>query len=153
MVRQKDRLQDVVLFNGVIGSPCIYADESCHDHFKIRTFLSSPLLKSAFLHQACDYLPVNLSKLPRWLDQEKVDVALIQVTPPNERGYCNLGLSVDCVQTLIKRATIVIAEVNNQLPFTNGDTLVHVSEIDQFVHSDRPLLTFLSRGKLIMKRN
>jgi 4-hydroxybutyrate CoA-transferase len=147
LVQQKERLQDVVLFNGVIGSPCLYADESCHDHFTIRTFLSSPLLKSAFLHQACDYLPVNLSQISRWLNQETIDVALIQVTPPNELGYCNLGVSVDCMQTLIKRANFVIAEVNCQLPVTNGDTLVHVSEIDQFVPSNRPLLT-LSRGKL-----
>ena len=50
------------------------------------------------------------------------------------QGYCNLGLSVDVVQTLIKKATFVIAEVNSQLPITYGDTLVHVSEIDQFVH-------------------
>jgi 4-hydroxybutyrate CoA-transferase len=147
LVRQKERLQDVILFNGVIGSPCLYAKESCHNHFKIRTFLSSPLLKSAFLHHACDYLPVNLSQIPRWLNQETIDVALVQVTPPNEEGFCNLGVSVDCMQTLIKRAAIVIAEVNCQLPFTYGDTLVHVSEIDQFVLSNRPLLT-LARGKL-----
>jgi 4-hydroxybutyrate CoA-transferase len=147
LVRQKERLQNVTLYNGVIGSPCLYADESCHDHFKIKTFLSSALLKSAFFHRVCDYLPVNLSQIPRWLHQETIDIALIQVTPPNELGYCNLGVSVDCMQTLIKRAAFVIAEVNNQVPSTYGDTLVHVSEIDQFVPSNRPLLT-LSRGKL-----
>lgn len=141
LVRQKHRLQDVTLYNLVIGSPCLYADPSCHEHFKIRTFLSSSHLKSAFLNDACDYLPVNLSEIPRWIKQEKIDVALIQVSPPNENGYCNLGLSVDAVPTLIKEATIVIAEVNSQLPITYGDTLVHVSEIDEFVQSNRSLIT------------
>lgn len=144
LVRQKNRLQDVFLYNVVIGSPCLYADPSCHSHFNIRTFLAAASLKSAFQHQACDYLPVNLSEIPYWIRQEAIDVALIQVSPPNNEGYCNLGLSVDVVQTLIKKASIVIAQVNNQLPNTYGDTMVHVSEIHQFVLSDRPLLTIPS---------
>jgi len=141
LVQQKRRLQDVFLYNLVIGSPCLYADPDCHSHFKIRTFLSSSLLKSAFLNQVCDYVPVNLSEIPRWIHQENIDIALIQVSPPNDEGYCNLGISVDAVQTLIKQATVVIAQVNNQLPLTSGDTLVHVSEIDHFVVSNRPLLS------------
>jgi 4-hydroxybutyrate CoA-transferase len=145
LVQQKGRLQDVTIYNTVIGSPCIYAEPDCHPHFQIRTFLSSPRLKSAFLNEACDYLPVNLSEIPRWITQENIDIALIQVTPPNGEGYCNLGLSVDVVQTLIKNAKYVIAEVNSHLPWTYGDTLVHVSEIDHFVFSARPLLT-IPRG-------
>ncbi|MFD6210799.1 acetyl-CoA hydrolase/transferase family protein [Peribacillus sp. NPDC060253] len=144
LVRQKDRFKNVFLYNMVIGSPCVYADTACHPHFKIRTFLSSPLLKKAFLNDACEYLPVNLSEIPRWIKQEKIDVALIQVSPPNDAGYCNLGISVDFVQTLIKEATYVIAELNSQMPLTNGDTLLHISEIDQFVLSDRPLLSIPS---------
>lgn len=144
LVRQKNRLHDVLLYNVVIGSPCLYADSSCHSHFNIRTFLGSSSLKSAFVHQTCDYLPVNLSEIPYWISQESIDVALVQVSPPNNEGYCNLGLSVDVVQTLIKKASIVIAQVNNQLPNTYGDTLVHVSEIHHFVLSDRPLLTIPS---------
>ncbi|WP_249595851.1 acetyl-CoA hydrolase/transferase family protein [Peribacillus frigoritolerans] len=146
LVRQKDRFKDVFLYNMVIGSPCIYADPACHSHFKIRTFLGSPLLKKAFQNHSCDYLPVNLSEIPCWIGQEKIDVALIQVSPPNDAGYCNLGISVDVVQTLVKEATYVIAEVNSQMPFTNGETILHVSEIDQFVPSDRPLLS-IPRGE------
>ena len=144
LVQQKDRFQEVYLYNIVIGSPCVYAEPACHEHFKIRTILGSPSLKSAYLNQACDYIPINLSEIPRWLEQEKVDVALIQVSPPNNEGYCNLGLSVDVVKSLIKNAKVVIAQVNNELPYTYGDTLVHVSEIDHFVVSNRPLLTIPS---------
>ena len=141
LVRQKDRLQNVDLYNVIIGSPCLYGDPSCYEHFNIRTFLSSPHFKGAFLNGTCDYLPLNLSEIPRFIEAEKVDIALIQVSPPNEQGYCNLGLSVDVVQTLIKEASMVIAEVNSRLPITFGDTTVHVSEIDEFVISDRPLIT------------
>ncbi|WP_174733330.1 acetyl-CoA hydrolase/transferase family protein [Mesobacillus harenae] len=144
LVQQKDRLENIYLYNAVIGSPCLYADPVCHTHFKIRTFLAAAPLKSAFINNVCDYLPVNLSDIPRWIEQEKVDAALIQVSPPNNQGYCNLGISVDTVQTLIKNAKNVIAQVNNELPSTSGDTLVHVSEIDHFVVSDRPLLTLAS---------
>lgn len=144
MVNQKERLKDVQLYNAIIGSPCIYAKPEYHDSFKIRTFLGSSSLKSAYQHDACDYIPVNLSEIPRWLEQEKIDVALIQVSPPNDEGYCNLGLSVDTIHALIKTAKIVIAQVNHKLPLTNGDTWVHVSEIDHFVVSHRPLLTIPS---------
>lgn len=145
LIRQKARFQELSIYNIVLGSPCKYADLACHPHFNIRTFLSSPLLRKAFENNKCDYVPVNFSDIPRWIREEKIDVALIQVSPPDIEGFCNLGLSVDVVQTLIKEATIVIAEVNSNLPYTFGKTLVHVSEIDCFVPSDRPLLTVQNR--------
>lgn len=145
LIQQKSRLKNVFLYNIVLGSPCLYGNIDCNSHFKIRTFLSSASLRNAFVHGDAEYLPVNLSEIPRLLGQEKMDVALIQVTPPNEKGFCNLGLSVDVVQTLIKSSTIVIAEVNSQLPYTYGNTFVHVSDIDLFVPTNRPLLTIHSR--------
>jgi 4-hydroxybutyrate CoA-transferase len=144
LVQQKKRLQDVFLYNVIIGSPCLYADPTCHSHFKIRTFLGTASLKSAYQNDACDYLPVNLSGIPNFIEQERMDIALIQVSPPNAEGYCNLGLSVDVVQTLLKRSNVVIAQVNKELPLTYGETLVHVSEINYFVVSHRPLLTIPS---------
>lgn len=141
LVRQKDRLREVSLYNIVIGSPCIYAASECFSHFKIRTFLSSAQLKQAFINKTCDYVPVNLSEIPELIKEEKIDIALIQVSPPNDEGYCNLGVSVDVVQTLIQHAAIVIAEVNKNMPFTYGDTFVHVSRIHHFIESQHKLLT------------
>ncbi len=144
LVRQKDRLQDVTIYNNIIGSPCVYAAAECFPNLQIRTFLGSPLLKVAYQNQACDYIPINLSEIPRFIDRENVDVAFIQVSLPNEKGYCNLGISVDFAQSLLRRAKYVIAEVNSKMPFTYGDTLVHVEDIDSIVLTSRPLLSIKS---------
>jgi 4-hydroxybutyrate CoA-transferase len=141
LVKQKGRFHNLILYNAVIGSPCLYADPLCHPHFEIRTFLGSPLLKNAFVHKVCDYLPVNLSEIPRWLEEESIDAALIQVTPPDNDGFCNLGISVDVVPILIKNAKKIIAQVNKELPITYGQSQVHVTEISHFVISDGPLLS------------
>ncbi|MER2115204.1 MAG: acetyl-CoA hydrolase, partial [Solibacillus isronensis] len=105
LIRQKSRLQEILLYTIVLGSPCKYADISCQPHFTIRTFLNSSLLKKAYKNNHCDYVPLNFSDIPRWIKEEEIDVALIQVSKPNADGFCNLGLSVDVVQTLIKEAT------------------------------------------------
>lgn len=144
LVRQKERLQNITIYNAIIGSPCLYADPSCLPYFNIRTFLGSAKFKSAYANDKCDYLPVNLSEIPKWIEREEIDVALVQVSPPDEEGYFNLGISVDVVQTLIKKAKTVIAQVNSELPVTNGNTKVHHSQIDYFVLSDRPLLSIPS---------
>ena len=141
LVAQKKRFHDVTLFNVVAGSPCLYGAPSCHPHFSIRSFLGSPALKKAFLNGACDYVPMNLSDLPEWLDRGEIDVSLIQASPPDQDGYCNLGISVDLIHALVKNASMVIAELNPQLPRSHGETLLHIDEIDYFIVADRPLLT------------
>ncbi|MBD1383605.1 acetyl-CoA hydrolase/transferase family protein [Metabacillus arenae] len=141
LVRQKDRLFDVTLYNNIIGSPCVYAAAECFPNLQIRTFLGSPLLKEAYQNRACDYIPINLSEIPRFIENANMDIAFIQVSPPNEKGYCNLGISVDFAHSLIQSAKCVIAEVNSQMPSTYGNTSVHVKDIDCFVLTSRPLLS------------
>ena len=140
LVRQSGRLEDVYLYNMPIGSACLYAGSDHLHSFKIRTFLSTPLFKPSYSTGDCDYIPINLSEIPRWIAEHQIDVALIQVSPPDEHGFCNLGISVDVVQSLIKYAVCVIAEVNNQMPWSEGNTLVHLSNIDYVVPSTRPML-------------
>lgn len=140
LVRQSGRLEDVYLYNMPIGSACLYAGSDHLHSFKIRTFLSTPLFKASYSTGDCDYIPINLSEIPRWIGENQIDVALIQVSPPDEHGFCNLGISVDVVQSLIKYAVCVIAEVNNQMPWSEGNTRVHISNIDCVVPSTRPML-------------
>ncbi|PQD94554.1 acetyl-CoA hydrolase [Pradoshia eiseniae] len=140
LVRQKDRFEQTILYTLNIGSPCLYATPDAESHFIIHSFLHSARLKQAYENHFCDYLPVNLSQIPAWLKENPVDVALIQVSSPDEFGKCHLGISVDIIHTLIEQANIVIAQVNEELPVTHGDVYVDVAEIDHFVLSNRPLL-------------
>jgi len=82
-----------------------------------------------------DYVPVFLSQIPQLFKTGKlpIDVALIQVSPPDSHGYCSLGTSVDIARAAVDSARIVIAQVNPLMPRTHGDGFMHVSKIDSFV--------------------
>jgi 4-hydroxybutyrate CoA-transferase len=68
-----------------------------------------------------------------------LDVALLQLSPPDKHGYCTLGTSADAAVAASRSARIVIAEINDQMPRTHGNTLVHVDRVNAFVHTNRPL--------------
>lgn len=90
---------------------------------------------------AADYIPVFLSEAPA-LFRRKVlplDVALIQVSPPDRHGFCSLGVSVDCSHAAVEMADHVIAQINPQMPRTHGDGLIHADAIDAAVDVDAPL--------------
>lgn len=140
LVEQRHRIQNATIYTMVQGSQCIFAKRECLPYFKIRTFLSSPLLQTAFKHGECDYIPMNMSKIPEWIKQKENDTVLIQISPPNEKGFCCLGISVDYIKTAIQYGKNIIAEVNSNVPWTFGDTTIHVNEIDAFVLTSRPLL-------------
>ncbi len=88
-----------------------------------------------------DTTPNHYSEVDKFFDEGlfKADVAMVTVTPPNDKGYCSLGVSIDYTMAAVKHADRVIAQVNNYMPVTMGDTFVHVSEIDRFVECDEPL--------------
>jgi acyl-CoA hydrolase len=88
-----------------------------------------------------DYYPSNLLEIPyifatRTID---IDVAIITVSPPDKRGFMNLGVAIDTADAVIKNAALVIAEVNPNVPITYGDSLIHVDQVDHIILSDEPL--------------
>ncbi len=89
-----------------------------------------------------DYTPIYLSEIEKLFQSGEMplDVAFIQVCPPDEHGYVSLGTSIDCTLTAAHCARYVIAEVNDQMPRTLGDTFLHVSQIAAFVETSRPLI-------------
>jgi 4-hydroxybutyrate CoA-transferase len=89
-----------------------------------------------------DYMPVCLSEIPALFRGGllPIDVCLIQVSPPDEHGFCSFGVGVDCTKTAAEVARTVIAEVNTEMPRTLGDSFIHVSKIDRIVESQRPIL-------------
>jgi len=88
-----------------------------------------------------DYIPIFLSEINQLFEKGilPLDIALIHVSPPDKHGFCSLGTSIDIARSAIKHARYVIAQVNQQMPRTHGDGIIHTSDIDILVAIDEPL--------------
>jgi acyl-CoA hydrolase/GNAT superfamily N-acetyltransferase len=119
-----------------------YAEPRYSERFRLNAFFVGINTREAVAEGRADYTPVFLSELPRLISRGMVpiDVALIQVTPPDEHGFCSLGVSVEITKTAAKMAKLVIAQVNRHMPRVLGDSFIHVSEVDAFVEHDEPIL-------------
>jgi 4-hydroxybutyrate CoA-transferase len=103
----------------------------------------------AAVHEGrADFTPIFLSEIPRLFrsGQLPIDVALIQVSPPDLHGFCSLGVEVGCTLPAAQNASTVIAEINTQMPRTLGDSFIHVSQISACVESNRPLFEVPQAG-------
>ena len=109
--------------------------------FRHNAFFIGPNVRNAVADGRADYTPVFLSEVPSLFRSGRVaiDVALISVSPPNERGFCTYGVSTDIVKAAAESAHTVIAEVNAQMPRVHGDAAIHVDDIAVLVPSDRPV--------------
>ncbi|MBN1164423.1 MAG: GNAT family N-acetyltransferase [Candidatus Krumholzibacteriota bacterium] len=113
--------------------------------FKQNAFFIGANVRDAVNEGRAEYTPIFLSELPGLIrsGHPKIDVAFIQVAPPDRYGFCSLGVSVDVVMAGAQAARIVIAEVNRQMPRTLGDSFIHLKDIDYLIESDLPLLTLV----------
>ncbi|HNP98361.1 MAG TPA: acetyl-CoA hydrolase/transferase C-terminal domain-containing protein [Bacteroidia bacterium] len=111
-------------------------------------FVSEPIRKAVHEGRA-DYVPVFLSEIPDLFRNNilPLDVAIVQVSIPDDHGYCSLGVSVDIARTAVNRAKHVIAQVNPQMPRTHGDGMIHVDAFHALVYADEPIheMTFGQR--------
>lgn len=100
-------------------------------------------VRAAVNEGRADYTPVFLSEIPRLISGGAlaIDVALVQVSPPDAHGFCRLGLSIACARAAVDSARIVIAEVNPRVPRSMGNSAVHISRFNAIVEVDRPLPT------------
>jgi acyl-CoA hydrolase/L-amino acid N-acyltransferase YncA len=107
----------------------------CTSHYRHRSFFIGNDVRAAVRQGLAEYVPLSAARLPQLManGRVKVDVALIQVTPPDEFGYVSLGVSVDVVAAAVARARLVLAEVNPAMPRSMGDSTLHVSDIDRLV--------------------
>ena len=110
-------------------------------HLRVNSLFISPNVREAVNDGRADFTPIFLSEIPRLFKSGRlpIDVALIQVTPPDRYGYCSYGVEVGVTKTASESAKIVIAEVNPRMPRTLGDSFIHVSKIDYVIEVDYPL--------------
>lgn len=111
--------------------------------FRLSTFAVGRSASAMMEAGQGDYLPLYLSEVAHLMREGvvEVDVALIHVSPPDDHGYCSLGISVDLSRCAVETSGLVIAQVNPQMPRTLGDTFVHVEKVDFFVEGEAPLVT------------
>lgn len=142
LLADKDRLENVELITTILGSKAGYAAPSMEGHFRVVSFRPDMAVRDATRAGRIDYLPCLLSEAPRLFTDGylPIDVALIQLSPPDEKGYCSFGVSVDYTKPATENARIVIAEINKQAPRTLGETFIHISKLNYIVESDRPLI-------------
>ena len=143
-------IQDIVIYQMLSATLSNYVnDENFLSRFSIKLFFISPLMRQAAFEGKIDYIPVYLSQIPEIFANHEIglDVALIQVSPPDDHGYCSLGISVDITLSGMKNADLVIAQVNPQMPKTWGDGMVHIDEIDYLVEHNEPILESLPEMK------
>jgi acyl-CoA hydrolase/GNAT superfamily N-acetyltransferase len=142
LIEKADHLSDNEILHLYTLGVAPYAEPRYSEKFRLNTFFVGINTRQAVAEGRADYTPVFLSELPRLISSGRVpiDVALIQVTPPDERGFCSLGVSVEITKTAARVAKLVIAQVNRYMPRVFGDSFVHVSEIDAFVEYDEPIL-------------
>ncbi len=141
LIRQAGRLRDVEIVHMVPLYPCVYTRPEYAKSFRHNALFVGAGSREAVNAGRADYTPCFFSEIPR-LFREKilpVDVALIQLSPPDERGEMSLGVSVDYTLQAARAARITIAEVNPRMPRT-FDASLHVSEVDCLVEVDYPLV-------------
>lgn len=118
-----------------------YIAPQMEGHFRHNAMFIGGNVRQAVNEGRADYTPVFLSQIENLFEsgQMPIDVALIQVSPPDVHGYCSFGVGVDTTLTAARHAKIVIAQVNDQMPRTFGDSFIHVNDIDTLVNDSRPL--------------
>jgi len=119
-----------------------YADKLLAEHFRVNSFFIAENVRDVIQEGLGDYTPIFLSDIPQLFSSGELplDVALIQVSPPDEGGMCSLGISVDIVKSAVANARLVIAEVNPRMPRTLGDSFIRIHDLDILVPVERPLL-------------
>lgn len=118
-----------------------YLEEPYTEAFHLSSFFVGDNTRRGANSLAGDYVPVFLSEIGRFFRHDilPLDVAFIQVSPPDKHGYCSLGISVDVTLPAIETAKKVVAQINPQVPRTHGDGIIHISNIDYAVEIDTPI--------------
>lgn len=112
--------------------------------FRHRTFFVSEGMRNAIKQGVAEYVPVSIARVPELFSIGRIplDVALIQVTPPDSFGYVSLGVSVDIGAAAVHSAKLVIAEVNPAMPWTMGDSTIHLSQIHHLVEVEARMIEY-----------
>ena len=144
LAKLADRMSDNEIVHLLTLGDTPSADSKFQSQFRHNTFFVSENIREAVADGRADYSPIMLSDIPRLFRSKRmpIDVAMIQVSPPDEHGYCSLGISVDITKAGAESADMVIAQVNENMPITHGDSFINIRDLDYLVPFNEPLREF-----------
>ncbi len=142
LVARKDELENVEIMHILTMGTAPYVEPDMAGHFRHRSLFTGKNAREAVNNGRADYVPIFLGEIHRLFSNGTlpIDVALIQVSPPDEHGFCSYGVGIDITKPAAENAKIVIAEVNWQTPRTLGDSFIHLHKLTHIVAVDRPML-------------
>ncbi len=134
-------VKDVEIMHLLTFGTSPYCAPEMAAHFRHNALFVGPNVREAVYDGRADYTPIFLGEVEALFESGEmpIDVAFIQVSPPDPHGYCSFGVGVDTTLTAAKYAHRVVAQVNAQMPRTYGDSFIHVSQIDAIVEASQPL--------------
>ncbi|MBU0479650.1 MAG: GNAT family N-acetyltransferase [Proteobacteria bacterium] len=142
LTARANELADVEIIQLLAKGEAPYADRKLADSFNVNSFFIGTAIRGHIQEGLGDYTPILLSDIPRIFSSGRLplDVVLIHVTPPDVHGKVSLGVSVDIVKSAAENGSLVIAQVNPQMPRTMGDSTIDIYDIDILVPVDCPIL-------------
>jgi 4-hydroxybutyrate CoA-transferase len=141
LIRRGPLVTDVEIVHMMTMGRADYVAPEMAGHFRHNAIFIGGNVRQAVNDGRADYTPVYLSEIEELFESGAMplDVALIEVSPPDAHGFCSFGVGVDTTLTAAKCARYVVAQVNDQMPRTYGDSFIHVNDLDVVVESSRPL--------------
>src|SRR5579863_8533760 len=141
LMRRAPELRNVEIVHMMTMGGAPYVAPEMAGHFRHNAVFIGANVREAINDGRADYTPVYLSEIEELFESGAMplDVALITLSPPDSHGFCSFGVGVDTSLTAAKSARYVVAQINDQMPRTYGDSFIHVNEIDAIVDSSRPL--------------
>ncbi len=144
MTTEMRNLQDLTLIQLLSFGDAISLEQLRTNRYRLKTFFSGWVANEAIAAGRVDLIPSRFSAIPRLLKSRRIpiDVAFIQVSEPNQAGYCSLGISVDVARQAIQQAAMVVGEITPSVPRTFGDTFIPMSDFDYLVRTEEPPIYF-----------
>ena len=141
LIQRAPHVQDVEIVHMMTMGCAPYVAPEMAGHFRHNAMFIGSNVRAAINDGRADYTPIYLSEIEGLFESGSmpIEVALIEVSPPDSHGFCSFGVGVDTTLTAAKCARYVVAQVNDNMPRTYGDSFIHVSDIDALVESSRPL--------------
>src|SRR6202158_1892882 len=141
LMRRGPHVRDVEIVHMMTMGCAPYVAPEMAGHFRHNAMFIGGNVREPINDGRADYTPIHLSDIEALFESGvmPLDVALIEVSPPDSHGFCSFGVGVDTTLTAAKCARYVVAQVNDNMPRTYGDSFIHVSDIDAVVESSRPL--------------